>query len=43
MRLVCLAGYFSFNGLRGNSEVSAKRAKYAVCFVGYIINMLIPL
>ena len=32
-----------FNGLRGNSEVSAQKAKYTVCFVGYIVNVLIPL
>ena len=32
-----------FSGLRVNSEVSALKAKYAVCFVGYIVNVLIPL
>ena len=30
-----------FNGLRGNSEVSAQKAKNTVCFVGYIVNVLI--
>ena len=29
-----------FNGLRGNSEVSAQKAKNTVCFVGYIVNVL---
>ena len=28
-----------FNGLRRNSEVSSKKAKYAVCCVGYIVNV----
>ena len=32
-----------FNGLRGNSEVSAQKAKYTNCFVGYIVNVLVPL
>ena len=32
-----------FNGLRGNSEVSAQKAKYTICFVGYIVNVLVPL
>ena len=30
-----------FNGLRGNSEVSAQKTKNTVCFVGYIVNVLI--
>ena len=29
--------------VRGNSEVSAQKAKTTVCFVGYIVNVLIPL
>ena len=34
-----------FNGLRGNSEVSAQKAKYTtgICFVGDIVNVLVPL
>ena len=36
-------GRHVFNGLRGNSEVSAQKAKYTICFVGYIVNVLVPL
>ena len=27
--------------VRGNSEVSAQKAKYTICFVGYIVNVLV--
>ena len=38
-----MIGRLCFNGMRGNSEVSAQKAKNTVCCVGYIVNVLIPL